>query len=52
VLSFAHRGFKTADESYALVNTRWAYYLVSLRQYLETGKGGPHPDIDFARVVR
>jgi hypothetical protein len=48
VLSFAHRGFKHADDGYALVNTGWAYYLVSLRQYVETGEGWPHPDVDFA----
>lgn len=52
VLAFAHRGFQRADEGYALVNTGWAYYLVSLQQYLETGQGAPHPDIDFARIVR
>jgi uncharacterized protein YndB with AHSA1/START domain len=52
VLFFAHRGFKQADEAYALTTTGWAYYLVSLQQYLETGKGAPSPDIDFARVVR
>lgn len=52
VLSFAHRGFGQADEGYALVTTGWAYYLVSLQQYLETGKGAPHPDIDFSRVIR
>jgi hypothetical protein len=34
------------------VNTGWAYYLVSLQQYLETGLGAPQPDIDFARIVR
>jgi len=52
VLSFAHRGFKQADEGYARTTTGWGYYLVSLQQYLETGKGAPHPDIDFARVTR
>ena len=50
VLSFAHRGLRQADEGYALVNTGWAYYLVSLQQYLETGKGTPQQDKDFARV--
>ena len=44
VLSFAHRGFKRADEGYASATTRWGYYLVSLKQYLETGKGTPNPD--------
>jgi len=48
VLSFAQRGFKQADEGYALVTTGWAYYLVSLQQYLERGKGTPQQDKDFA----
>ena len=52
VLSFAHRGFEQAGEIYALTTTGWGYYLVSLQQYLETGKGAPSPDIDFARVIR
>jgi uncharacterized protein YndB with AHSA1/START domain len=52
VLCFAHRGFKQADEGYACTTTGWGYYLVSLPQYLETGKGAPHPDVDFARVIR
>jgi uncharacterized protein YndB with AHSA1/START domain len=51
VLLFAHRGFAQTDEGYALVTTGWAYYLVSLQQYLETGQGAPHPDKDFARVI-
>jgi uncharacterized protein YndB with AHSA1/START domain len=52
VLSFAHRGLADADDGYALVNTGWGYYLVSLRQYLETGEGGPHPGVDFARMLK
>jgi hypothetical protein len=52
VLSFAHRGLADADDGYALVNTGWGYYLVSLRQYVETGEGGPHPDVDFARLLK
>jgi hypothetical protein len=52
VLFFAHRGFKQADEAYARVTTGWEYFLVSLQQYLETGEGAPHPEVDFARVVR
>ena len=51
VLCFAHRGFKQADEGYARTTTGWGYYLVSLQQYLEAGKGAPHPDVDFARVI-
>lgn len=51
VLSFAHRGFAEANDGYARVTTGWAYYLVSLRQYVETGKGAPHADKDFARIL-
>ena len=43
-LSFAHRGFTQADRNYAAATTRWGYYLVSLRRYLQTGKGMPNPD--------
>ncbi|WP_263351194.1 SRPBCC family protein [Acidicapsa acidisoli] len=52
VLLFAHRDFAQADEIYALTTTGWAYYLVSLQQYLESGQGAPSPDIDFARMIR
>lgn len=52
VVLFAHRGFQHADDVYALCTTGWGYYLVSLQQYLQTGKGAPSPDIDFARVLR
>lgn len=43
-LSFAHRDFEQADEAYALTTTGWGYYLVSLKRYLEAGRGMPHPD--------
>lgn len=52
MLAFAQRGFPQADEVYALTTTGWAYFLVSLQQYLETGHGGPSPHIDFARMLR
>jgi uncharacterized protein YndB with AHSA1/START domain len=48
VLSFVHRGFGQADERCAAATTRWGAYLVSLKQYLETGTGAPHPDDVFA----
>jgi uncharacterized protein YndB with AHSA1/START domain len=47
-LSFAHRGFKAADDNYAGATTRWGAYLISLKQYLEIGKGSPNPDDIFA----
>jgi uncharacterized protein YndB with AHSA1/START domain len=43
-LLFAHRGFPQADERFASATTRWAVYLFSLKQYLQTGRGTPHPD--------
>lgn len=43
-LSFAHRGFAEADQRYASATTRWGAYLMSLKNYLETGKGAPNPD--------
>lgn len=50
-VGLAHRGFLAADEHFAMVSTGWAYYLVSLKQYLETGQGGPNPDIELSRML-
>ncbi|HEY7977868.1 MAG TPA: SRPBCC domain-containing protein [Rhizomicrobium sp.] len=44
VLNFAHRGFPDANEAFASANTRWGFYLVSLKSHIETGKGAPNPD--------
>ncbi len=43
-LLFAHRGFPRADEGYASTTMRWGFYLLSLKRYLESGKGTPNPD--------
>jgi uncharacterized protein YndB with AHSA1/START domain len=43
-LLFVHRGFPHADDGYASATTRWGFYLLSLKRYLETGKGAPNPD--------
>ncbi len=43
-LLFAHRGFPLADERFASATTRWGFYLLSLKQYLQTGKGTPNPE--------
>lgn len=43
-LSFLQCGFKEADQRYAIATTRWGLYLLSLKNYLETGKGSPNPD--------
>ena len=52
MLAFAHRGFAEQDERFALYNTGWAYYLVSLKRWLETGQGSPAPDYDFVRLFK
>ncbi len=52
VLRFAHRGFREAGDAYARVTTGWAYFLFSLQQYLQTGQGGPAPDVDVTRLTR
>ena len=51
-LVFAHRGFPRADEGYASATTRWGLYLLSLKRYLETGKGTPNPDDSEAVRLR
>ena len=43
-LAFTHSGFKAADDKYASATTRWGFYLLSLKRYLETGTGAPNPD--------
>lgn len=43
-LVFAHRGFAQTDQRYASATTRWGFYLLSLKQHLETGHGTPNPD--------
>ena len=52
LLHFAHRGFKDADDLFAYSATAWGYFVVSLKQYLESGKGTPHPDDVFSRVTK
>ncbi|MGH8282574.1 MAG: SRPBCC family protein [Gammaproteobacteria bacterium] len=49
LLHFAHRGIKQADDLFAYSTTAWGYFLVSLKQYLETGEGTPHPEDVFSR---
>lgn len=44
VLRFGHTGWKEVTDQIGLVTSRWGVFLVSLKQYLETGKGTPHPD--------
>ena len=40
-LVFTHDGFAQIDAAYAQTRGNWAYFLDSLKSYLETGKGTP-----------
>jgi len=44
VLKFAHHGWPKADDFYMHCNGKWGFFLcTSLKDYLETGTGKPHP---------
>lgn len=43
IIVFGHRGWREANESMAHCSTKWAVFLLSLREYVETGKGKPSP---------
>lgn len=41
---FGHRDWREAVEFTAHCSMKWAVFLLSLRDYIETGKGKPSPD--------
>jgi uncharacterized protein YndB with AHSA1/START domain len=41
---FKHEGWREPSEFMHHCSTKWATFLVSLKQLLETGKGAPYPD--------
>ncbi len=41
---FAHTGWREPSEFMAHCSARWAYFLLSLKQLVETGTGTPYPD--------
>ncbi len=43
-LRFKHSKWKKATDFFCHCNAKWAYFLFSLKSFLEHGKGGPHPD--------
>lgn len=43
ILIFGHRGWREAVEFMAHCSMKWAVFLLSLREYVEQGKGGPSP---------
>ena len=44
VVMFSHRGWREEVEFTAHCSTKWATFLVSLRDFVETGKGRPAPN--------
>lgn len=44
VVSFGHRNWKEPVEFMAHCSMKWATFLLSLRELVETGKGRPAPD--------
>jgi uncharacterized protein YndB with AHSA1/START domain len=44
IVSFSHRGWTEEVEFLHHCSTKWAAYLLSLKQLLETGAGAPSPD--------
>lgn len=43
IVIFGHRGWAEASESMAHCSMKWAVFLLSLRELVETGKGRPSP---------
>lgn len=49
ILRFAQRGWKEASDFYAHCNTKWGYFLASLKSLLEKGQGTPEPESTAAK---
>jgi uncharacterized protein YndB with AHSA1/START domain len=43
IIIFGHRNWREAVEFMAHCSMKWAVFLLSLREYVETGKGRPSP---------
>ena len=43
VVNFEHTGWREPTEMLAHCSTKWAVFLLSLKEYLETGSGKPYP---------
>jgi len=44
ILRFAQRDWKEATEFYESCNYNWGFFMLSLKNLCETGKGTPHQD--------
>ncbi len=43
-VTLLHSNNKADDASFLYFSTKWPLYLLSLRDFIETGKGRPYPD--------
>ena len=44
ILRFAHKNWKETTDFFANCNYHWGWYMTSLKNYCETGKGTPYVD--------
>lgn len=44
IILFSHSKWREANDHMSHCSMKWATFLLSLRQYVETGKGRPSPD--------
>jgi len=44
IVLFGHRNWREATESTYHCSMKWATFLLSLREYVETGTGKPSPN--------
>jgi hypothetical protein len=44
VVHFSHADWRSPTEFMAHCSARWAYFLLSLKAYAETGRGTPFPE--------
>ena len=48
IVRFGHRNWKEVVDFMGHCSAKWAYFLLSLKAYLESGAGTPHPhDLDL-----
>jgi uncharacterized protein YndB with AHSA1/START domain len=43
IVRFTHKGWRKQDFFFAFVSTKWATFLLSLKDYMEKGRGRPFP---------
>ena len=43
-VTFTHQNYDSTEEDFLYFSTKWACYLLSLKEFVETGKGRPYPN--------